>query len=253
MPAVFPPALERLRTVIRDHRPYFVKNAYLRLQQWYTRRFLQPQFTTLGQNPSFIKPWHIEIFGAPIEMGDYATIFAISDARVRLAVWSAVKGEGRIRIGNYCMLCPGVRIGSAAEVVIEDSCMIASHAYITDCDWHDIYNRISIGKSQPIHIEPNVWIGDSAIICKGVRLGANSVVGAGAIVVDDVPANTIAAGNPARVVKDLDPEQPITAREQWYADPATLFGDIERLDRKMLEGNTIRHWIRHLLFPSRGD
>ena len=239
--------------MIRDHRPYFVKRAYLGFQRWYTRRYLQPQFSALGKHPSFIKPWHIEIFGSPIEMGDYGTIFAISDARVRLSVWSAGKGKGRIRIGNYCMLCPGVRIGSAADVVIEDSCMIASHAYITDCDWHDVYDRVSIGKSDPIRIESNVWIGDSAIICKGVHLGTNSVVGAGAVVVDDVPANTIAAGNPARVVKQLDPNQPITDRKQWYAEPASLFSDIERLDKEMLQGNTVWHWIRHLLFPSRGD
>ena len=84
-------------------------------------------------------------------------------------------------------------------------------------------------------------------------MGTNSVVGAGSVVVDDVPANTIAAGNPARVVKQLDPDQPIIARKEWYADPATLFSDIERLDREMLRNNTFRHWIRHLLFPSRGD
>jgi acetyltransferase-like isoleucine patch superfamily enzyme len=239
--------------VIRDHRPYFVKRAYLRLQQGYTRRILRPQFAALGRHPSFIKPWHIEIFGSPIEMGDYGTIFAISDAKVRLSVWPAGKGKGRIRIGNFCMLCPGVRIGSAAEVVIEDSCMIASHAYITDCDWHDVYDRVSMGKSDPIRIEPNVWIGDSAIICKGVHLGTNSIVGAGAVVVDDIPANTIAAGNPARVVKTLDPQRPITTRKDWYADPASLFSDIERLDKEMLRGNTLRRWIRSLLFPSRGD
>lgn len=239
--------------MIRDHRPYFVKRAHLRLQHWYTRRFVKPQFATLGKRPSFIKPWHIEVFGSPVEMGDYGTIFAISDAKVRLSVWSAGEGLGRIRIGRYCMICPGVRIGSAAEVVIEDSCMIASHAYITDCDWHDIYNRVSMGKSEPIRIEQNVWIGDSAIICKGVRLGENSVVGAGAVVVDDIPANTVAAGNPARVVKRLDPTQPITTRKDWYADPAALFSEIERLDRQMLRDNTVGRWIRHLLFPTRGD
>ena len=239
--------------MIRDHRPYFVKRAYLRLQEFYTRRYLNPQFASLGKHPSFIKPWHIEIFGAPVEMGNYGTIFAVSDAKVRLSVWSASKGRGRIRIGNYCMLCPGVRIGSAEAVVIEDSCMIASHVYITDCDWHDLYNRVSIGKSAAVRIEPNVWIGDSAIVCKGVRIGANSVVGAGAVVVDDVPANTVAAGNPARVVKHLDPEQKLTARSQWYADPVSLFEDIERLDKEMLRSNSVGRWIRHLLFPSRGD
>ena len=78
-------------------------------------------------------------------------------------------------------------------------------------------------------------------------------MGAGAVVVDDIPANSVAAGNPARVVKTLDPKQPIITRKDWYADPATLFSDIERLDRQMLRDNTVGRWIRHLLFPSRGD
>ena len=50
-------------------------------------------------------------------------------------------------------------------------------------------------------------------------------MGAGAVVVDDIPANSVAAGNPARVVKTLDPKQPIITRKDWYADPATLFSE----------------------------
>jgi acetyltransferase-like isoleucine patch superfamily enzyme len=53
---------------------------------------------------------------------------------------------------------------------------------ITDSDWHDVYNRISIGKTAPIKIEDNVWIGDSVIVCKGVSIGENSIIGADAVV-----------------------------------------------------------------------
>ena len=237
----------------RDHRPYFIKNAYLKFQAFYTHHFLRPQFETLGRHPTFMKPWHVEIFGSPVAMGDCATIIAAPDGKVRLAVWPETKGKGRIRIGSYCMLCPGVRISSALEINIGDNCMIASRAYITDCDWHDIYDRIAIGKSAPVHIANNVWVGDSAIVCKGVHLGENCIVGAGAVVVDDIPANTIAAGNPARVVKKLDPNEKMTTRAQWFADPTTLFNQITQLDKKMLKGNTLRNWLRHLFFPRRGD
>ena len=104
-----------------------------------------------------------------------------------------------------------------------------------------------------IFIDANVWVGDSAIICKGVHLGENCIIGVGSVVVDDVPANTIAAGNPAKVVKTLDPDETLTTRSQWFADPDDLFRQISQIDRQMLEGNTIRHWLRHLLFPSQGD
>lgn len=237
----------------RDHRPYFIKKAYIKLQEFYVAHFLRPQFAALGKRPTFMKPWHVEIFGAPIELGDYATVIATADGKVRLSVWPEDKQKGRIRIGSYCMICPAVRISSASRIDIGDNCMIASRAYITDCDWHDIYNRVAIGRSAPVRIASNVWIGDSAIIGKGVSLGENSIIGAGAVVVDDIPANTIAAGNPARVVKQLDPARELTTRAQWFADPVALFNEINRLDRDMLRGNSLWHWLKHCLFPAKGD
>ena len=53
-------------------------------------------------------------------------------------------------------------------------------------------------------IEENVWIGGSAILLPGIRVGMNAVVGAGAVVTRDVPANTVVAGNPARVVREIE-------------------------------------------------
>lgn len=58
--------------------------------------------------------------------------------------------------------------------------------------------------AKPIWIEDNVWIGGGAIIMPGVRVGMNSVVGAGAVVTKDVPANVVVAGNPARIIKEID-------------------------------------------------
>ena len=117
------------------------------------------------------------------------------------------ENAGRIQIGDYCLICPGVRIGAAEAIVIEDNCMIASNAYIADADWHDVYNRISAGRAAPVHIGKNAWIGDSAIVCKGVTIGENSIIGAGSVVTGAIPANTIAAGNPARSSKPSTPRK----------------------------------------------
>jgi len=237
----------------KDHRPYFVKQAYLKFQKFYVDHFLRPQLESLGKGFVFIKPWDVEIFGSPVRIGDCATVVATSDRKIRLSVWPDGQGKGRIQIGSYCLICPGVRISSASEIIIGDSCMFASNAYITDSDWHDVYDRISTGKSAPVKLEENVWIGDSAIICKGVTVGENSIIGAGAVVVNSVPPNTIAAGNPARVLKFLDPKEQITTRSKWYADPAGLFEQLDQWDRAVLRGNTILGWLRYLLFPARGD
>ena len=240
--------------MIRDHRPYVVKKAYRRFERFYVDHFLRPQFTSLGPGSMFMKPWRVELFGRPIEVGKSINVIATPDMKVRLSVWSHRPDQGRIRIGDYCLICPGVRIGSALDIKIGDNCMLAHGAYITDSDWHDLYNRIApCDRCAPVVIDDNVWVGDSAIICKGVHVGRNSVVGAGAVVVGDVPENTVVAGNPARVVKELDREVKMTTRADWFANPVKLSRDIEQLDRMMLRGNSFRGWLRSLLFPARGD
>ena len=237
----------------KDHRPYFIKKAYLGFQNFHARRFLRPQFESLGRGFTFIKPWHVEIFGPNIVMGEYATVIATPDRKVRLCAWPNKAGGGMIEIGDYCLICPGVRISSASEVRVGGNCMLANGVYITDADWHGVYDRISMGATSPVRIKENVWIGDSAIICKGVTIGKNSIIGAGAVVVKDVPPNVVAAGNPAGTVKNLDPDARIATRSQWFSDPARLFRDFDHLDREMLRENTIWGWLRSLLFPARGD
>jgi len=239
--------------MIRDHRPYWAKRLYLDFQKFYVRRFLLPQFSSLGVNHTFMKPWHVEIFGSPVDVGCCANIIASGDRKVRLSVWAPEKNRGRISIGDWCLICPGVRIGSAHEIKIGDNCMIASDSYITDSDWHDVYNRIATGKTAPVTIEENVWIGDRAIVCKGVTIGENSIIGTGAVVVHSIPPNTVAAGNPARPVKELEENGKMIKRNQWFSDPAQLEREIDRLDRDMLKGNTVTGWMKHLLSPKRGE
>ncbi len=240
--------------MMRDHRPYWVKKAYLRFQAFYVEHFLRPQFAYLGEGYTFMKPWNVEIFGGPIRLGEYANVIATPDRRVRLTVWSDREDRGGISLGKYCLICPGVRMSSATEIVVGDNCMFASGVYVTDSDWHDLYDRISVvGKTAPVRIEDNVWVGDGAVICKGVTLGENCVIGAGSVVVGSVPAGVIAAGNPARVVKSLDPDRKITTRADWFSNPAALQEEIDRIDREKLKGNTLRDWIRSCLFPSPGD
>lgn len=62
--------------------------------------------------------------------------------------------------------------------------------------------------SAPITLGDNVWLGGSVVVCPGVTIGENSIIGAGAVVTRSVPANSIAVGNPARVIRALDPTLP---------------------------------------------
>ena len=238
----------------KDHRPYFVKKAFLIFQKWYVDHRLMPHFEYLGKSCFIAEPWHVDIFGSPIRLGDYANMFATSDHKVRFCVWSQKQGElGRIDIGKYCLISPGVRISSSHEIIIGDSCMLASNVYITDADWHDIYNRVDQGRTSPVHLHNNVWIGDSAILCKGITIGQNSIVGAGSVVVHDVPENTIVAGNPAKVVKTLDGTKNMITRAHWFSNPDQLFQDVEVIEKDMLKDNSFIHWLRTLIYPKKGD
>ena len=147
-----------------------------------------------------MKPWHVRVFGSPIHIGKFATLIASSDNKIRLSVWSNSPDKGSIHIGNYCMICPGVRIGSAEQIRIGDNCMIASNSYIADSDWHVIYNRIEMGKTAPVSIADNVWVGEGAIVCKGVSIGENSIIGAGAVVTKEVKSYALVVGNPSQQV-----------------------------------------------------
>ena len=131
--------------------------------------------------------------------------------------------------------------------------MLASGAYITDSDWHGIYNRMDFGASAPVILKNNVWVGDQAMICKGVTVGENSIIGAGAVVVSDIPANTVAAGNPARVVKELDPNAEFITRDRFFAPPKGIAKEINDLDKYMLRNNTFFRWLRTLMWPTVND
>ena len=63
--------------------------------------------------------------------------------------------------------------------------------------------RDKLEAAKPITIGDNVWLGGGAIILPGVTIGENSVVGAGTVVTKDIPANCVAVGNPARVIKSI--------------------------------------------------
>lgn len=67
--------------------------------------------------------------------------------------------------------------------------------------------RAKLEAAEPITVGDNVWLGGGVIVCPGVSIGDNTVVGAGAVVTRDLPPNVVAVGNPARVVRELAPDE----------------------------------------------
>lgn len=238
----------------QDRRPYWVKKYYLKFRTWYANHFLRPACDSLGDYHTMMKPWYISISGPNITIGKCITIVAEPENRVKIGVWGREPGEGRIAIGDYVLISPGTRISAADEVVIGNNVMMANGVYITDSDWHGIYDRTSNPEEKyPIHIEDNVWLGDRSTVLKGVTIGENSIVAAGAVVSKDVPANVVVAGNPAKVVKTLDAEKGFTTRADYFADPEGLQRFYDDIDHMVLKDNGFLNWLRILVHPTRSD
>ncbi len=93
---------------------------------------------------------------------------------------------------------PGIRIGPRA--------LIGSFVQIFDSDFHELdpsRRRGGTPRMAPVELGENVFIGDHALILKGVTIGRDSVIGAGSVVTASVPEGVVAAGNPAKVVRQL--------------------------------------------------
>lgn len=96
---------------------------------------------------------------------------------------------GEVHIGNNVLLAPNVQIYTATH----------SMNHLERRNW-TAYNK-------PVHIGDDCWIGGGAIICPGVTIGPRSIIGAGAVVTRDIPADSLAVGSPARVIRTLNPDE----------------------------------------------
>ena len=201
-----------------------------------------------------MKPWNLRLYGRKISAGNNLHVIADPSRKISLSTWAYEEKQGQIEIGDNVLICPGTRIDSASNVKIKSNCMLAAGTYLTDADWHDIYDRTRpIGNTKPIMLEENVWIGDSSIICKGVTIGENSIIGAGSVVTNDIPSGVIAAGNPATPIKKLSNEERIVTRDSIFTDLDLLNRKVKEIDRIALANNTFFGWISNKFSPRRGD
>lgn len=116
------------------------------------------------------------------------------------------KPEARLSIGDYTSIWYGTVISARHEISIGQHCAISWNCTIIDNDMHEIVYSGDLQEPrqpQAVRIGDHVWIGASAIVLKGVTIGDNSVVAAGAIVTRDVPPNTLVVGAPAKPVRAI--------------------------------------------------
>ena len=147
-----------------------------------------------------------------LELGTHVSCYA--------GVSFALGERATCKVGDFTLL-NGALIMAEERVEIGAHCLISWNVGIADSDFHPLdavqrrVDSMALApfykdrpprpplKTAPVLIKDNVWVGMNALILKGVTIGENAVVAAGAVVTKSVPANAVVAGNPARIVKRL--------------------------------------------------
>ena len=138
------------------------------------RLIIEELIPNAGKNLYIEPPFHCD-YGYNIICGD----------NVYFNVNCVVLDSNKVTIGSNVLFAPGVQLYTASHPL-------------------DIETRRTYEVAKPITIGDDCWIGGNAIICPGVTIGNGSVIGAGSVVTKNIPENSMAVGNPAKVIKKLN-------------------------------------------------
>ena len=124
-------------------------------------------------------------------------------------VWLTLPAPARIRIGSGTFLNLNVMVASMELVEIGDHCMFANGCFITDANhrYDDPDKPVTwqgFTTKGPTRIGDNCWFGANVVITSGVTIGERCVIGANSVVTRDIPPRHIAAGSPAKVIREID-------------------------------------------------
>lgn len=108
-----------------------------------------------------------------------------------------------IRIGKNVFINACCKFQDQGGITIGDGCLIGHNVIITTLNHAEAPSQRQAILPKSVTIGKNVWIGANVTIVPGVTIGDNSIIGAGSIVVRNIPANTVAVGNPCKVIKHI--------------------------------------------------
>lgn len=116
-----------------------------------------------------------------------------------------VAANGILEIGDGTFINYGCSIAANKLVKIGNDCNIGTYVIMMDNDFHRLEpeRRNEKPESAPIILENNVWLGARVIVLRGVTIGEGSVIGAGSVVTKDIPPRSLAAGVPAKIIREL--------------------------------------------------
>ena len=147
---------------------------------------LSELFAKIGNNVKIDVPFYCD-YGQHISIGN----------NVIININCTFVDCNKITIGNNVLIASNVQIYTATHPVNISDRLLDNWSYNNP---HAFFNTYAL----PVTIEDNVWIGGGVIILPGVTIGKNSVIGAGSVVNKSIPPNSLAVGNPCKVIRKIN-------------------------------------------------
>lgn len=160
-----------------------------------------------GENNKIVVDGNLKMSKTKIVIkGSNNTLYIKSGVKINGSFIEILGDNCQIIIGKNSIIGDGCYLSAKEEnihLIIGDECMLSRNAKLMTSDGHPIYqNGKIINSAKNITLHERVWIADDVTILKGIEVGTGSVVGIGSVVTKSIPAGSIAAGNPAKVVKE---------------------------------------------------
>jgi acetyltransferase-like isoleucine patch superfamily enzyme len=175
------------------------------------RAFFSKLFTIFARG-AFAHVGSRTVLELPIRLTGEAGIAIGDDVYVGAGSWLQVLGAGseeaRLEIGDGTSIAGSCTISAAESVRLGKRVLLARNVYIADHShaFEDVRLPVldqGIDNVAPVTVEDGAWLCENVVICPGVRIGRGAVVGANAVVLQDVPDHAVAVGAPARVVREF--------------------------------------------------
>ncbi|MEA2422978.1 MAG: hypothetical protein QOF55_2077, partial [Thermoleophilaceae bacterium] len=142
---------------------------------------------------------------------------SLDDGRLRIGAntllepgcWITIADGARVTIGEGCFLNLGTMVAAMGEVTIGDHVMFANHCFVSDASHRYDDPNIPVTwqgftSKGPTRIGDNCWFGVNCVVTSGVTIGERCVIGGNSVVTKDIPAGSIAAGAPAKVIRPIE-------------------------------------------------
>lgn len=181
-----------------------------RKRRWYERNRRPRRRWRINRHAArggFFVRWPVE--GEILEALDSGRLAVGEGTLLEPGCWLTLGPEGRISIGADCFLNRGTMLAALERIEIGDHVMFANGCFVGDSDhryddpelpvtWQGFVPR------GPVRIGSNVWLGVNCVVTGGVEIGERAVIGANSVVTQDIPPGVIAAGSPAKVLREIE-------------------------------------------------